>query len=132
MFYSLTVTASCPMDLKNFPFDSPVCILHMESFSGSILDMRYKWINNPSVTVGHGATIGDFTLQGYKVDASEIESLPPVAGNYSRLTLNIQLKRIFGRYHTDFYSTSLILVLVSLSGLWISSHTLSITLATIN
>jgi len=39
----LTIKASCPMHLKNFPLDRQVCPLFIGSFSYSSDEITYKW-----------------------------------------------------------------------------------------
>ena len=39
----LTVTATCPMNLQNFPLDSQMCTVEIESFGYTMADLKYAW-----------------------------------------------------------------------------------------
>ena len=39
----LTIKATCNMDLSNFPMDSQLCTVEIESFGYTMTDLRYMW-----------------------------------------------------------------------------------------
>lgn len=43
-----TVTVNCPMNLAYYPFDHQVCLLDIESYGGTMTDIRYTWAKNMS------------------------------------------------------------------------------------
>uniref|UniRef100_A0A3B5BIM3 Glycine receptor alpha 3 n=1 Tax=Stegastes partitus TaxID=144197 RepID=A0A3B5BIM3_9TELE len=47
----LTLTLSCPMDLKNFPMDVQTCIMQLESFGYTMNDLIFEWQENGPVQV---------------------------------------------------------------------------------
>uniref|UniRef100_A0A3B4EX62 Glycine receptor, alpha 3 n=1 Tax=Pundamilia nyererei TaxID=303518 RepID=A0A3B4EX62_9CICH len=59
----LTLTLSCPMDLKNFPMDVQTCIMQLESFGYTMNDLIFEWQENGPVQVADGLTLPQFILK---------------------------------------------------------------------
>ena len=74
----LTIKATCPMDLSNFPMDSQLCTVEIESFGYTMTDLRYKWadgknfkrtesfftsLDRRSVTLTQGTLLISYTAQ---------------------------------------------------------------------
>ncbi|XP_054635639.1 glycine receptor subunit alpha-3 isoform X3 [Dunckerocampus dactyliophorus] len=59
----LTLTLSCPMDLKNFPMDVQTCIMQLESFGYTMNDLIFEWQENGPVQVAEGLTLPQFILK---------------------------------------------------------------------
>uniref|UniRef100_A0A8C6SUE2 Alcohol dehydrogenase n=1 Tax=Neogobius melanostomus TaxID=47308 RepID=A0A8C6SUE2_9GOBI len=59
----LTLTLSCPMDLKNFPMDVQTCIMQLESFGYTMNDLIFEWQENGPVQVAEGLTLPQFLLR---------------------------------------------------------------------
>lgn len=52
----LTIKATCPMDLANFPMDSQLCTVEIESFGYTMTDLRYIW-NDGDTSVKMESTV---------------------------------------------------------------------------
>uniref|UniRef100_A0A672N8V3 Neurotransmitter-gated ion-channel ligand-binding domain-containing protein n=1 Tax=Sinocyclocheilus grahami TaxID=75366 RepID=A0A672N8V3_SINGR len=59
----LTLTLSCPMDLKNFPMDVQTCIMQLESFGYTMNDLIFEWQEMEPVQVAEGLTLPQFILK---------------------------------------------------------------------
>ncbi|KAL2097467.1 hypothetical protein ACEWY4_006674 [Coilia grayii] len=59
----LTLTLSCPMDLKNFPMDVQTCIMQLESFGYTMNDLIFEWQEKGPVQVAEGLTLPQFILK---------------------------------------------------------------------
>ncbi|CAG7832010.1 unnamed protein product [Allacma fusca] len=116
----LTVTASCPMDLRHFPMDSQLCNIEIESFGYTMSDIRYKWAKGPnSVGVSNEVSLPQFKVWGYKQRAHEI-SLS--TGNYSRLACEILFVRSMGYYLIQIYIPSSLIVVISWVSFWLNRN----------
>ncbi|XP_072262947.1 glycine receptor subunit alpha-3 [Pyxicephalus adspersus] len=62
----LTLTLSCPMDLKNFPMDVQTCIMQLESFGYTMNDLIFEWQENAPVQIADGLTLPQFVLKEEK------------------------------------------------------------------
>ena len=92
--------ASCPMNFMNFPFDSQLCYLEIESFSFTMNDIRYKWNDGEnSVQISADVSTPMFKVIGHRTKTIEA-SLS--TGNYSRLALEMQFAR-FSSWHVLVY-----------------------------
>ncbi|XP_022665354.1 gamma-aminobutyric acid receptor subunit beta-like isoform X3 [Varroa destructor] len=107
----LTVTASCPMDLRYFPMDRQSCTIEIESFGYTMSDIRYSWRDGEkSVGISEEVQLPQFKIQGHVQKASEI-SLS--TGNYSRLICEIRFVRSMGYYLIQIYVPAGLIVVIS-------------------
>ena len=61
----LTIKATCPMDLSNFPMDSQTCTVEIESFGYTMTDLRYKWNDGAkSVQMQNTVSLPQFLVLG--------------------------------------------------------------------
>jgi len=101
----LTVTVGCILNLRWFPFDQNVCALDFESYSHSLNDLKYLWARNeqgkPKIRVSKE------TAQSVRHELTAFlgkdNNLDLPSGNYSRVGLEIALKRRSFRYLLDVY-----------------------------
>ncbi|EGT34753.1 CBN-UNC-49 protein [Caenorhabditis brenneri] len=124
----LTVTATCPMDLKLFPMDSQHCKLEIESFTNqkhpkrmkndgySILDIVYVSHEKKSVST-ESYELPQFVLQSIKV-VNQTQKLS--SGEYSRLCWYFLFKRNIGFYIIQIYLPSVLIVVISWVSFWLS------------
>ena len=92
----LTIKATCPMNLANFPFDSQMCTVEIESFGYTMADLKYKWNDgNKSVQMSPDVALPQFLVLGHRQRFIEV-SLS--SGNYSRLLADVQFIRSMGYY----------------------------------
>ncbi|ODM98162.1 Gamma-aminobutyric acid receptor subunit beta [Orchesella cincta] len=62
----LTVTASCPMDLRYFPMDRQLCTIEIESFGYTMVDIVYRW-DGGRKSIGMGPIqLPQFTVLGHR------------------------------------------------------------------
>nr|XP_004545849.1 glycine receptor subunit alpha-4 isoform X3 [Maylandia zebra] len=62
----LTLTLSCPMDLKNFPMDIQTCTMQLESFGYTMNDLIFEWLSENPVQVADDLTLPQFVLKEEK------------------------------------------------------------------
>ena len=92
----LTIKATCPMNLANFPFDEQMCTVEIESFGYTMADLRYQWNDGPkSVQMSPDVALPQFLVLGHRQRFLEV-SLS--SGNYSRLLADVQFIRSMGYY----------------------------------
>lgn len=58
----LTIKASCPMELRNFPMDRQSCPLILGSYAHTNHSLIYEWQNEDSVSFVSGMTLSQFDL----------------------------------------------------------------------
>ena len=92
----LTVKATCPMDLANFPLDSQMCTVEIESFGYTMSDLKYAWQDGEtSVKMSPDVQLPQFLVLGHRQRLVEV-SLS--SGNYSRLLADVIFTRSMGYY----------------------------------
>ena len=92
----LTIKATCPMNLANFPFDEQMCTVEIESFGYTMADLKYRWNDgNKSVQMSPDVALPQFLVLGHRQRFIEV-SLS--SGNYSRLLADVQFIRSMGYY----------------------------------
>lgn len=62
----LTIKASCPMELRNFPMDRQSCPLILGSYAYTNQQLVYEWQNEESVNFVPGMTLSQFDLTSFK------------------------------------------------------------------
>ena len=51
----LSLTISCPLNLRSFPFDKETCVIKFESYAYPLSEVKYKWktfSNGSTITIG--------------------------------------------------------------------------------
>ena len=92
----LTVKATCPMNLANFPLDSQMCTVEIESFGYTMADLKYAWNDGTtSVKMSPDLQLPQFLVLGHRQRLVEV-SLS--SGNYSRLLADVLFTRSMGYY----------------------------------
>ncbi|XP_069386208.1 glycine receptor subunit alpha-3 isoform X5 [Paralichthys olivaceus] len=131
----LTLTLSCPMDLKNFPMDVQTCIMQLESSdlttdeSAAALssseevgytmnDLIFEWQENGSVQVAEGLTLPQFILK----DESDLRYCTKHynTGKFTCIEVRFHLERQMGYYLIQMYIPSLLIVILSWVSFWIN------------
>ncbi|CAC42350.1 Gamma-aminobutyric acid receptor subunit beta [Caenorhabditis elegans] len=119
----LTVTATCPMDLKLFPMDSQHCKLEIESYAYSTAEIEYKWCTskepNCSTAVKADANI---ELSSYKfTKICQKRTLASTSsGTYSRLRVSFIFDRDSGFYFLQIFFPASLVVVLSWISFWIN------------
>ncbi|XP_031732186.1 glycine receptor subunit alphaZ1-like isoform X2 [Anarhichas minor] len=114
----LTLTLSCPMDLKNFPMDSQTCIMQLESFGYTMNDLIFEWQENGSVQMAEGLTLPQFLLK----DESDLRYCTKHynTGKFTCIEVRFHLERQMGYYLIQMYIPSLLIVILSWVSFWIN------------
>ncbi|XP_078138515.1 glycine receptor subunit alpha-3 isoform X2 [Centroberyx gerrardi] len=114
----LTLTLSCPMDLKNFPMDVQTCIMQLESFGYTMNDLIFEWQQNGPVQVADGLTLPQFILK----DESDLRYCTKHynTGKFTCIEVRFHLERQMGYYLIQMYIPSLLIVILSWVSFWIN------------
>jgi len=116
----ITITASCPMNLRYFPLDRQLCPVEIESFGFTTSEIWYKWVGGPkAVSIFPEVKLPQFQVLGYRKRAY-IYSL--TTGNYSRLACDIQFVRSMGYYLIQIYIPSSLIVVISWVSFWLNRN----------
>ena len=92
----LTIKATCPMNLANFPMDTQMCTVEIESFGYTMSDLKYAWnAGEGSVQMSPDVALPQFNVLGHRQRLIEV-SLS--SGNYSRLLADVIFTRSMGYY----------------------------------
>ena len=104
----LTIKATCPMNLANFPFDEQMCTVEVESFGYTMSDLKYRWqYGNDSVQMSPDVQLPQFIVLGHRQRFIEVSL---TSGNYSRLLADVQFIRSMGYYmiQVSLYNSSFV------------------------
>uniref|UniRef100_H3D9C8 Glycine receptor, alpha 3 n=1 Tax=Tetraodon nigroviridis TaxID=99883 RepID=H3D9C8_TETNG len=116
----LTLTLSCPMDLKNFPMDVQTCIMqygeHVSRYTMN--DLIFEWQENGPVQVAEGLTLPQFILK----DESDLRYCTKHynTGKFTCIEVRFHLERQMGYYLIQMYIPSLLIVILSWVSFWIN------------
>ncbi|KAM8908024.1 glycine receptor, alpha 4a isoform 4-T4 [Spinachia spinachia] len=114
----LTLTLSCPMDLKNFPMDTQTCTMQLESFGYTMNDLIFEWLSENPVQVADDLTLPQFVLKeendlGYCTKHYN-------TGKFTCIEVKFHLERQMGYYLIQMYIPSLLIVILSWVSFWIN------------
>ncbi|MFT7807684.1 glycine receptor subunit alpha-3-like [Arapaima gigas] len=114
----LTLTLSCPMDLKNFPMDVQTCIMQLESFGYTMNDLIFEWQKSGPVQVAEGLTLPQFILK----DETDLRYCTKHynTGRFTCIEVRFHLERQMGYYLIQMYIPSLLIVILSWVSFWIN------------
>ncbi|KAM4710157.1 glycine receptor subunit alpha-3 isoform 2-T2 [Discoglossus pictus] len=114
----LTLTLSCPMDLKNFPMDVQTCIMQLESFGYTMNDLIFEWQENAPVQLADGLTLPQFVLKEEKDLRYCTKHYN--TGKFTCIEVRFHLERQMGYYLIQMYIPSLLIVILSWVSFWIN------------
>ncbi|KAE8629878.1 hypothetical protein XENTR_v10000624 [Xenopus tropicalis] len=114
----LTLTLSCPMDLKNFPMDVQTCIMQLESFGYTMNDLIFEWQENGPVQIADGLTLPQFVLKEEKDLRYCTKHYN--TGKFTCIEVRFHLERQMGYYLIQMYIPSLLIVILSWVSFWIN------------
>ncbi|XKL59265.1 hypothetical protein PGB90_000281 [Kerria lacca] len=112
----ITLTLSCPMDLKLYPLDKQVCSLKMVSYGWTTDDLVFLWKEGDPVQVVKNLHLPRFTLEKYRTDYCNSKTN---TGEYSCLKVDLLFKREFSYYLIQIYIPCCMLVIVSWVSFWL-------------
>ncbi|XP_033244001.1 gamma-aminobutyric acid receptor subunit alpha-6 [Drosophila miranda] len=113
----LTIKATCPMELKNFPMDRQSCPLIIGSYGYTNQQLVYEWKNqDDAVSFVPGMTLNQFDLismmhRNFTSTRRE--------GDFSVLQVAFNLKRHTGYFLIQVYVPCILIVVLSWVSFWI-------------
>ncbi|XP_061403784.1 LOW QUALITY PROTEIN: glycine receptor subunit alpha-2-like [Lethenteron reissneri] len=111
----LSLTLACPMDLRNFPMDTQICPIYLESFSSMVSDLEFRWATPEAVFVSKFIRLNEFSLGPHIIVKNGAQNYS--VGTYSQISVTFSLRRETGFYVIQIYAPSTLIVVVS----WLSS-----------
>uniref|UniRef100_A0A669DJE9 Glycine receptor, alpha 4a n=1 Tax=Oreochromis niloticus TaxID=8128 RepID=A0A669DJE9_ORENI len=114
----LTLTLSCPMDLKNFPMDIQTCTMQLESFGYTMNDLIFEWLSENPVQVADDLTLPQFVLKEEKDLGYCTKHYN--TGQFTCIEVKFHLERQMGYYLIQMYIPSLLIVILSWVSFWIN------------
>ncbi|XP_076059351.1 glutamate-gated chloride channel-like isoform X2 [Oratosquilla oratoria] len=112
----ISLTLSCPMDLRLYPLDTQVCQLLMASYGWTTEDLVFLWKPDDPVQVTNNLHLPRFTLE--KFDTKYCNSKTNT-GEYSCLLVALIFKRELSYYLIQYYIPCCMLVIVSWVSFWL-------------
>ncbi|XP_029644196.1 glycine receptor subunit alpha-2-like [Octopus sinensis] len=110
----ISLTASCPMKLQNYPMDTQVCQLYLQSFTYSVKTVKFQWHENP-VVMSPSIVLPQFRLVKNLTDDCTSHNKDK---NFTCLYASFYLKRDIGYYMIQLYIPSILIVFLS----WVSFY----------
>ncbi|KAI9554416.1 hypothetical protein GHT06_019688 [Daphnia sinensis] len=115
----ISLTLSCPMNLKLYPLDRQTCTLSMISYGWTTEDLVFQWKQIDPVQVARNMHLPRFILEKFQTDlCNSITN----TGEYSCLKVNLLFKREFSYYLIQIYIPCCMLVIVSWVSFWLDSN----------
>ncbi|XP_053630994.1 glutamate-gated chloride channel-like [Cherax quadricarinatus] len=115
----ISLTLSCPMDLKLYPLDTQLCELLMASYGWTTEDLVFLWEKNEPIQVTKNLHLPRFTLEHF---VTEYCNSKTNTGEYSCLKVNLIFKREFSYYLIQYYIPCCMLVIVSWVSFWLDQY----------
>ncbi|XP_032665157.1 glutamate-gated chloride channel isoform X1 [Odontomachus brunneus] len=112
----ISLTLSCPMNLKLYPLDRQVCSLRMASYGWTTNDLVFLWKEGDPVQVVKNLHLPRFTLEKFLTDYCNSKTN---TGEYSCLKVDLLFKREFSYYLIQIYIPCCMLVIVSWVSFWL-------------
>ncbi|XP_055684188.1 gamma-aminobutyric acid receptor alpha-like [Lutzomyia longipalpis] len=112
----LTIKASCPMELKNFPVDRQSCPLILGSYAYTSRQLVYEWLTSDSVDFNPDMTLSQFDL----IDFPQSNfTFIRREGEFSVLQVSFNMQRHAGYFLIQVYVPCILIVVLSWVGFWI-------------
>ncbi|KAK0077867.1 hypothetical protein PV325_003364 [Microctonus aethiopoides] len=112
----ISLTLSCPMNLKLYPLDRQRCSLRMASYGWTTDDLVFEWKEGDPVQVVKNLHLPRFTLEKFETDYCNSKTN---TGEYSCLKVDLLFKREFSYYLIQIYIPCCMLVIVSWVSFWL-------------
>ncbi|XP_046575764.1 glycine receptor subunit alpha-2-like [Haliotis rubra] len=114
----LSLTLSCPMDLRSYPFDRQICAIQMESFGFDADKVLLTWRNSTPVDVNTEIILPQFEV--VETDYGDCPQTRRRMGNQSCLQAAFHLERNIQYYIVQMYIPSILIVIVSWISFWLT------------
>ncbi|CAG0915268.1 unnamed protein product [Notodromas monacha] len=115
----ISLTLSCPMDLKLYPLDRQTCQLRMASYGWTTDDLVFLWKDGDPVQIVKKLHLPRFTLEKFFTDYCNSKTN---TGEYSCLRVDLRFKREFSYYLIQIYIPCCMLVIVSWVSFWLDQN----------
>ncbi|XP_032785554.2 glutamate-gated chloride channel [Daphnia magna] len=115
----ISLTLSCPMNLKLFPLDRQTCSLSMGSYGWTTEDLVFLWRAGDPVQVTQNLQLPRFALEKFKTDSCNSKTN---TGEYSCLKVDLLFRREFSYYLITIYIPCCMLVIVSWVSFWLDAN----------
>ncbi|KAL3880086.1 hypothetical protein ACJMK2_032355 [Sinanodonta woodiana] len=122
----LTLTLTCNMNLRNYPFDRQSCAIEMESFSYNEHNIILMWANRTEFRsavelVGENKdSLPQFEVKDIILD--EFFRPHSGSGNHSCVAAKFVLERNLGYYIVQMYVPSILVVMLSWISFWLNAN----------
>jgi len=91
----LTVKSMCAMDLRDFPFDSQKCLLHIASYGFRKSELEYVWMTPNPVQMPRNLMLPDFALTDFAATTVDVMT---ATGEYNAAEVSFDLSRASSPY----------------------------------
>ncbi|XP_049786000.1 glutamate-gated chloride channel-like [Schistocerca cancellata] len=118
----ISMTLSCPMDLRLYPHDRQVCSIRMASYGWTTDDLVFMWKDGDPVQVVRNLRLPRFTLEKFLTDYCHARTN---TGEYSCLKVELVFKREFRYYMVHIYIPTFMLVIVSWLSFWLDQRAIT-------
>ena len=112
----VTVSPSCPLNLRAYPMDRQECVFELVSYAYASRHVVYKWKDQGLKISPKMPQMAQFILENCKTSRQEISY---VAGNYTVLVGHFHFKRLVGFAVIQIYIPTICVVIVSWLSLWV-------------
>ena len=112
----VTVSPSCPLNLKAYPMDSQECPFEILSYAYTSRHVIYQWKEPGMKFSPKLPQMAQFLLKSSMTSRQEISY---VAGNYTVLSGHFHFKRLMGFAIMQIYIPTICVVIVSWISLWV-------------
>ncbi|OWF41771.1 glycine receptor subunit alphaZ1-like [Mizuhopecten yessoensis] len=118
----VSVTASCPMKLHKYPFDSQVCSLYIQSFAYTLGRLRFRWRSMDPVRTNTNIELPQFKLTRHLVKDCTENGGSSIAElqNFTCIQMDVHLVRYLGFFMIQVYVPTTLIVLLSWVSFWLS------------
>ncbi|RWS29987.1 GABA-gated ion channel-like protein [Leptotrombidium deliense] len=113
----MTIKATCPMHLENFPMDTQICPLEL-GIGYSTANVVYRWNPARSVVIAPDMKMSQFAIKS--TPSGNDTSYFRKGGPYSKLIIGFHFERYMGHFVIEVYVPCIMLVVLSWVSFWIN------------
>ncbi|XP_041360172.1 glycine receptor subunit alpha-2-like [Gigantopelta aegis] len=111
----LSLTLSCYMDLKRYPFDVQECPIILQSYTYTVDNVVFHWAPEDAISYTNPLNIPQFKFVGY-----ELQDCTYIFENrFACIKADFKLEREFGFFLIQVYTPSTLIVILSWISFWI-------------
>lgn len=123
MFYStrVSLTISCFMNLRQFPFDKQSCKIRMSSYAHTIQTVAVDWDSDVSIeelTNVESEHLAHFRIMGHSIGRCTIEN---TSGKYGAVYITLAFKRQLAYYNIQVFVPCTMLIMITWVALWLGN-----------